>query len=336
MSASRKDIVSKKESLKKAHEYWTPERMAAAEPVIDYIPKRDEAPPAVPQGPGNDPAAGSTSAIVPRPYINDLRSKLTGRLFFNRSGKDLVGTAFVLMPSDGDITQKSLVVTCAHCLIEPLSGAWSNRILFVPAYNNEGAGGDDRPFGKWLAWEAWVPQQYIEQKKLNGVFGESAKSLDIAIIDLVHFDKTLIQTLGGGLTPLYSMMNRPGTEPGTASTDREHGPSVTCYGYPGSVGKFSGFDMWSYTGKGHFAKDHGAPGWQCWQINYVQTAGGFSGSPIFSKDEKGNLVVVGVHNAGTDSPQGPAYGAPFYDKVFGAIEKKAVAGKDGINVSTWT
>ena len=117
------------------HEYWTPERRAAAKPVPppkppkkEETPKEPEAGPAPGRVPSSRPtgegeAARSQMLIggqpVPSPTLYPYRT--CGKLFFSQGGSDFAGSASVVA--------RNIILTAGHCVHSGPGGSCGPQTL---------------------------------------------------------------------------------------------------------------------------------------------------------------------------------------------------------------
>lgn len=164
----------------RARGYWTPERMAAAEP-LEVAAFRDDS--SVPPGDGTVASRGRasirTGSLPPslpeataagalrRPRINsgEVRAqrrypqRANGKLFFSQGRRDYVCSGVVAQSrSDG------VILTAGHCVF--WRGRWSKRVLFVPAYHR-----GSKPFGAYEGAAAGVPRLWWRSHNLNFDYG---------------------------------------------------------------------------------------------------------------------------------------------------------------------
>ena len=145
------------------HEYWTPERRAAAIPFPH--PKGDhggrkvaafEA--TIPAGePGHVPSGRAKGAQHPREkrdgkidrggnavlHPQEYPYSTCGKLFFTQGGSDFTGSASVVAPN--------IVLTAGHCLHN--NGVWSSNVTFYPSYPLTGL---HFSYSFEAAWTAWT------------------------------------------------------------------------------------------------------------------------------------------------------------------------------------
>jgi V8-like Glu-specific endopeptidase len=144
------------------HEYWTPERLAAAKPVP--VPKegkegKEELAAGKPEpvgaaghvAPGHPkgehkhakPSGGADSGGVSVPNPRAYPYSTCGKLFFTQGGGDFSGSASVVAPN--------ILLTAGHCVHN--GGAWSTNVTFFPSYPLTGI---HFSYSYEAAWTAWV------------------------------------------------------------------------------------------------------------------------------------------------------------------------------------
>jgi V8-like Glu-specific endopeptidase len=148
MTGAISDVTFKKyldEEVESAKEYWTPERMKGAKPypmpslsseqLQELIQQNEQAGiiqnrrPVIMQ---DDP---TLEGIQGTPQVADVNQRPFwngGRFFFTTSqGVDSSGTAAF-------VGANNMVMTAAHCVTDPFSGAPYSNLMFYRAYNNGG------------------------------------------------------------------------------------------------------------------------------------------------------------------------------------------------------
>ena len=123
--------------------YWTPERLAEAQPLD------------TPRG-LFDPA-GLTAERRPLPKFKSgpvgspgaVPFRATGKVFLKLGGKTYTCSAAIVKSSRGN-----LIWTAGHCLRDPgLGGKFATKVIFIPAYEQ-----GSKPFGIWKANSVGVPR----------------------------------------------------------------------------------------------------------------------------------------------------------------------------------
>jgi V8-like Glu-specific endopeptidase len=192
------DPGSAKRSIR---EFWTPERLRAAEPR-DLASPAGAARPPLPAAagagapPGSIPASGPTvgrAVLEPRagaqPPSRSGRAyevvgpgrppnTVHGKVF----GKDRAGT-FECSATAVTSTNRSVVFTAGHCVhLKPYG--WARKFVFIPSYNH-----GRRPFGTWT-WEVMLaPGSWIRREHQN---------FDMAAVVLAPQDGVPVQDAVGG------------------------------------------------------------------------------------------------------------------------------------------
>lgn len=143
-------------------DYWTPERMHAAEPRP--LRMRAEAGAAgwhADAARGAEPD-GTYQVADPQVYPN----RITGKVFARDAGGNFSCSATVVRTRT-----RSMLLTAAHC-VRTRSTGWARKFVFIPAYRH-----GDAPYGKWQ-WRAfylprnWAGYSYdyaaVELARLGG------------------------------------------------------------------------------------------------------------------------------------------------------------------------
>jgi V8-like Glu-specific endopeptidase len=121
--------------------FWTPQKMRLAE---RYDPMRGWLKPGEPDATG---AAGQR--MTPRHVAPLVRPPAVGRLFFTWLGRPASCSGSVI-----DTRSQRLVLTAGHCV--HYLGIWSERMIFVPAYQN-----GKRPYGSYRARTMWTTGPWV-------------------------------------------------------------------------------------------------------------------------------------------------------------------------------
>lgn len=162
----RQNAVNDPIALERVIEYWTPQRMAAAEPRDRQV---DDSPPGPAEGGGaTDPQA------APRPDSQGERwtaggriTKTTGRVYLTMDGGDFTCSASVV-----NADNKDTLVTAAHCLKDG-KGAWAKNWTFIPGYDD-----GEEPMGRFVARELLVAPQWSQQADDSYDFGMAVLNTD--------------------------------------------------------------------------------------------------------------------------------------------------------------
>ena len=138
-------------------EYWTPERMRAAEPldlarpVADLSESLDIRAAAGIAKPKSVRSAPSSYAAVTQTNTTAPGTRTHGKVFGSSASGNFSCSATVV-----NSPNESTVWTAAHCIYYNASEGFSTNLVFVPGYN-QGA----RPFGTWTARNSFVPANWV-------------------------------------------------------------------------------------------------------------------------------------------------------------------------------
>lgn len=146
-----------------AREYWTPERMRAAEPLEGAAPE-----PLAGGGPQAGAAAQAPDVEVSPARDTAYPERIHGKLLFTQDGRDASCSATVVRSR-----KRNLIMTAGHCVVQPGNGgapAWSTNVVFVPAYRDGAA-----PFGLFPATRLRVPRGWVR---------EPIAAFDVAAVNL--------------------------------------------------------------------------------------------------------------------------------------------------------
>lgn len=218
--------------------YWTPERLAAAQPHDEGHPADENRSwlAARPASPAFEESGTLTyeSSKVPNAKLYEYPYHSVGKLFFTLDGQEHTGSAAVV--------DRNGLITAAHNLYNREKKMWVNNVIFYPAYTN---GHENAKYGIWTARERAVVEPWIEGKTQK-----EADPFDVGFIKL-NPRKQLPAQIGKVVGPLPLLV---GMEP-TEDT------SWLTLGYPRSDYNLNGKDMWQckgpwfYTGKGVITKE---------------------------------------------------------------------------------
>lgn len=198
-----------------AEDYWTEERMEAAEPVeleaqedIDsaeleqFFEQQDAATPRVEQpqlsdGP-HDPSETPT----------------VGKVFFSIGGDDFVCSGNLVASAN-----QSTVATAGHCLHEGGGGAFADNFVFAPGYDN-----GESEAGLWAAEELAAPSGWTQ----GGEFPD-----DVGFVKVAEENGQTIEQVVGTASEI--------------GFNLERNLNYTAYGYPAAP-PFNGEELISCTG----------------------------------------------------------------------------------------
>ncbi|MFC3999504.1 trypsin-like serine peptidase [Nocardiopsis sediminis] len=184
--------------------YWTPERMAAAEPLgslLDGVTRDLPLPASQVIAPQAAPRPDSTGT---RWTAGGKVTRTTGRVFLTMDGRDFTCSASVVNAGN-----KDTVVTAGHCLKDG-TGAWAKNWTFAPGYAD-----GDSPYGRYPAREMLVAPEWSDQAD-----------------DSFDFGFAVLGTDGGD-----HVQSRTGAQ--KIAFDRGQSDPVYAFGYP-STGRYNG------------------------------------------------------------------------------------------------
>jgi V8-like Glu-specific endopeptidase len=296
-----------------AQDYWTPERMAAAQPADRVVA---QGPATVGSSAGSTAAAPAAPAPAPRSTLalgdaprvgRDTRSaadvvtgaavstgtpwtgspaavKEVGRLFFTQGGGNYECSA-----SSVDSAAGNVVVTAGHCLTE--SGTASTNVVFVP-----GLTGTTRPYGTWSATRLFTTTQWKDGDQTSA----AALNYDVGFAVVQSSGgKTLAETVGSFDIDFTSALDR-----------------VTVFGYPGRGAKADGTTLQYCTGT-RFTDVASNADATTDRATLCAMAGGSSGGPWLSDFDAttGAGTVTSVVSFSYDKAPEVLYGPLFGDVV---------------------
>ena len=302
-----------------AQDFWTPERMASAQPAGRVV-EQGAAAPASTAGAdttsGPSAATRSTLAAGDAPRIGrDPRRtadvvtgaavsvgtpwtgtpdavKAVGRLFFTQGGGNFECSASSVRSAAGNV-----VVTAGHCLTE--NGVASTNVVFVP-----GLAGTSKPYGSFSATRLFTTAQWKDQDQTAA----AALNYDVgfAVVGNSTTGRTLADTVGAfdiGFTP---------------ALDR-----VTVFGYPGRGAKSDGSTLQFCTGT-RFTDVASNSDATTDRATLCAMAGGSSGGPWLSGFDpaKGTGTVTSVVSFSYNNAPDVLYG-PLFGDVVAAVYHEA-------------
>ncbi|MGI4896284.1 MAG: trypsin-like serine peptidase [Janthinobacterium lividum] len=298
-----------------AQEYWTPERMATAQPASTDAPKtlgtaevtsttkEAVSTPAVATGTRSTLAAGtaprlargvrSTDSIITGGAVSvsqtyGLGGPVTakvGRLYFRQAGRDYVCSA-----SSVEAKNSSVIVTAGHCVTD--NGAPSTDAVFVP-----GLDGDYEPFGKWPVSSLYTTPQWMTGNQSSS----AALNYDVGFAVVAPKNGTTLADTVGTLDIGFD-----------ATLQR-----VTVFGYPAAGGTSNGNTLKYCTGW-RFADTHTTD-----QGTNCTMTGGSSGGPWVSRFSAatGSGTVTSVVSFSYDDAPTVLYGPRFGAEVRAVYDK---------------
>jgi hypothetical protein len=248
-------------SPEEALRYWTPARVAEAEPLP--TPSLPDPPPettAVSEG-GEEGAEGTAAATGgggeeagPSTETSATAATLAGAAFAGTAAAALSGTEVgfgesTLFPNsaNGKIfgefkssdkrekyecsgsvihsSQGNFVLTAGHCVKDPETGALAQNLVFKPGYRN-----GFEPFGEW-AGAFWLVTESWWQSASAGSAANEGNDLALLEIKKNHEDENIEEVVGGGLGIGF---------------DQVCSQTYTQYGYPAET-PYGGEILYSHT-----------------------------------------------------------------------------------------
>ena len=286
-----------------ATDYWTPERMAAAQPA-DRVVAGGEVPAPAAGTPSTRStlAAGdalpvgratrSTSGTAPESTVTTGTpwggpaqvAKKVGRLFFTQGRADYECSASSVASPAGDV-----VVTAGHCLTE--NGVASTNVVFVPGLTGAGA-----PHGSFPATRLFTTAQWRDGDQSTA----AALNYDVgfAVVRSVG-GRSLADTVGSFAIDFTPALDR-----------------VTVLGYPGRSAKADGTTLQFCTGP-RFTDVTSSNDPTTDRATLCSMAGGSSGGPWLSglDPAAGTGTVTSVVSFSYDRAPEVLYGPLFGDVV---------------------
>jgi hypothetical protein len=131
--------------------FWTPERMAGAEP-LELVRGGGTGP--APRLAPNPPPFESFQVPDPSTPPNTTNGKVFGLL----PGLGRFECSATVVSSQS----RSVVFTAGHCVYDPRSRVAAKRLAFVPSYD-----GGARPFGKWTASATRTTRDWIRRENFD-------------------------------------------------------------------------------------------------------------------------------------------------------------------------
>ena len=125
-------------------DYWTPERVAAAQPADRVVDTKGRTAPAArggggtkgkPGGGGGDSGGGgSTTSVLGASWTGGgVVLKTTGKVLFSLRSGDYVCSASLV--NDG-VSGRSVAATAGHCVYDERYGEFATNWMFVPAFDS--------------------------------------------------------------------------------------------------------------------------------------------------------------------------------------------------------
>ncbi|WP_316751361.1 trypsin-like serine peptidase [Streptomyces herbicida] len=275
-----------------ALEFWTTARLRAAEDVTvaaatggavapssapaDDGPELTVPPIPAPASASDDGrAAGpdqvSALASSPTPWKRGgLIRKTSGKAFFQNAA----GATFACSATVAGSRNRSLVLTAAHCVVDPATGQGYRKWVFIPGYSH-----GRRPFGTFTAQRLFHLKRYVTSN--------SRDNWDFAFARMRKIDgRTLAGTVGAQGIRFNSATGR----------------HVHSFGYGGTPAEGNGERLNHCRGKEH--ADTTRPGSTMWGIDCVQSFGASGGGFLAGfKEATGSGYLVGNISVGNGTTE---------------------------------
>lgn len=182
-----------------AEEYWTAERMAAAQEVtpedvgLDADAARAKA----------QPAASTGAARTVQAQVANSSTDSIGKVFFSTSRGDFVCSANIVTSQN-----ESTIATAGHCLHDGGGGDFATNFVFAPAYDH----GEHPEYGVWAAEELVTSRGWAEAEDMN---------VDLGFAKLEEHNGVSIEDVVGDSTGI--------------AFNQERGGTYAAYGYPAAA-----------------------------------------------------------------------------------------------------
>jgi hypothetical protein len=275
--------------------YWTPARMAAAQPR-DLTPVDVKFSPRARPGSGGVTGASWTGG---GPVLD-----LTGKVFFHMGGGDWQCSGSIV--DDGGRPGYSMVLTAGHCAIDETTGEFASNWLFMPNWDRQPATFNTACtgsyYGCWTAVGIFVHYGFAHA----GAFNNQAVTHDWGFAVVGPGGKTGTELDALGSYPIQFLG-------GVASGNR-----LEAFGYP-AAGKYHGNDLTWCAGSifVDVSSSNGSSNNATWGMPCGMT-GGSSGGPWFeglteSGNQAGNGGTLSSLNSygysGVKNMYGPKFNA---------------------------
>jgi V8-like Glu-specific endopeptidase len=275
--------------------YWTPERIASAQPR-DFVfdPVRGYHPAAKPPGtPGGGGGGGGSTPTVTGASYNDTSAAvytITGRALFTIGGSNYICSGAAVVDTD---PATSLVLTAGHCAMENDGSTWATNWMFIPEFD--------------------AAPTYTCASTKHGCWTAKAIYGDADFLGAGGFNNTAVANDWA-----FAVM-RPGGRNGSTQLDSlgafqiqfsgvARGDTLAAFGYP-AAGKYKGRDL-VYC-QGPIGEDPNADN-RTWSMACDMT-GGSSGGPWLSGDYRSTSAVLRSVNSygysGVKNMYGPKFNA---------------------------
>lgn len=288
--------------------YWTPERMAAAQPrELAFDPVRGfhpaAKPPGTPGGGGGGGGGGGTTSVVTGASYNGggAMLKASGRAYFTFGSSAYICSGAVVNDTNAN---RSVVLTAGHCVMENDGQTWATNFLFIPSF-------DTAPtytcaqttYGCWTATAIYGDTQFLNA----GGFNTQATVHDWAFVVVGAGGKggSVPAQLDAAVGSFPISFSGPGV-----------GDTVSAFGYP-AAGKYKGKDL-VYC-RGPLGQD-GYNSNLTWSLGCDMTGGSSGGPWVTGTDYTSyDLVLRSVNSYGYSGVKN-MYGPKFTARTQAAFD----------------
>ena len=280
--------------------YWTPQRMASAQPR-DFVRAGDGFRPAAKPTGNGKPGGGDASTVTGASWTKGGRvAEAVGKVFFTMGSSAYTCSGSVA--TDGR-SSHSLVLTAAHCAYDETAGDFASNWMFIPAwgqastaYNPSCSGGySSTKHGCWTATALVVHHGYATA----GGFNTQATVHDFAFAVVGgggHAGGQLDATVGSFALDVSAIAK---------------GTQTYAFGYP-AAGKYKGNTLTYCAGK--TIED----AWNdnlTWGLGCTMTGGSSGGPWLASFSEATGVGVLGSLNSYGYSGVKNMYGPKFNSRT---------------------
>lgn len=253
-------------------DYWTPERVESARPLLPVL---EATPSARPTNPGGGRGGGGSDdgSVLGAPWNGrsgyGMVGETTGKVLLTMNGSDYVCSGSTVgRMNDGP----SLVLTAGHCLHngDDKPTSWATNWMFIPAYEDGGSftSCDATTYGCWTAADLVTPTTWYSQ-------GDFSDDAGFAVMDVGGQSGQ-----SNKVTEVVGFQSITFTEP---IVDKD----TYAFGYPAAK-RYHGSDLIYCAGVAVAGVQDGTAGLGC------NMTSGSSGGPWYAPFSTGNEVGTAV------------------------------------------